>query len=123
MMLHVFDETGVAMISGSDTPDQSDIAGVALQRDLDLLQDNGLAPLIILRLTTFNPAVFLGRQGMMGTVEMGRNAVPVLLEGDTTKSTQNLHRIGGLVRAGPLLFKGRPPAADGVAARATKVGP
>ena len=99
-MLHVFDETGVAMISGTDTPGQWDIAGVALRRDFDLLQDDGLAPLKILQMTTLNPAIFLGRQGAMGTVEVGKNADLVVLDGDPIKSTQNLHRIKGVVRAG-----------------------
>ena len=99
-MLHVFDETGVAMISGTDTPGQWDVAGVALHRDFDLLQDDGLSPLKILQMTTLNPAIFLGRQSTMGTVEVGRNADLVLLERDPTRSTQNLHRIQGVVRAG-----------------------
>ena len=121
-MLHVFDETGVAMISGTDTPGQWDVAGVALHRDFDLLQDDGLSPLKILQMTTLNPAIFLGRQSTMGTVEVGRNADLVLLEGDPTRSTQNLHRIQGVVRAGRYYAKADlARLQDEVARRASEV--
>ena len=123
-MPHVFDETGVSMIAGTDTPGQWDIAGVALHRDFDLLAQDGVAPLKILQMTTYNPAVFLGRQADMGTVEVGKDADLVLLDGDPTRSAQTLHRIAGVVRAGR--YYGRADLQrlkDGVAARATAVAP
>ena len=75
-------------------------------------------------MTTYNPAVFLGRQADMGTVEVGKDADLVLLDGDPTRSAQTLHRIAGVVRAGR--YYGRADLQrlkDGVAARATAVAP
>jgi hypothetical protein len=52
------------------------------------------------QMTTLNPAEFLGRTGTMGSIEVGKNADIVLLDGNPVKSLQNLHNISGVVRAG-----------------------
>ena len=51
-------------------------------------------------MTTLNGAEFLGRTSTMGRVAPGVNADLVLLDADPIQSVQNLHRIGGVVRAG-----------------------
>jgi imidazolonepropionase-like amidohydrolase len=51
-------------------------------------------------MTTLNPAEFLSRTGTMGSVDIGKNADIVLLDGNPVESVQNLHTIFGVVRAG-----------------------
>jgi pimeloyl-ACP methyl ester carboxylesterase len=51
-------------------------------------------------MTTLNPAEFLGRTGTMGSIEIGKNADIVLLDGNPVESVQNLHTLSGVVRAG-----------------------
>jgi imidazolonepropionase-like amidohydrolase len=57
----------------------------------------------VLQMATLDPAIFLRREGTMGTVEPGRGADLVLLDGDPTASIANLHKVTGVVRAGRYL--------------------
>jgi imidazolonepropionase-like amidohydrolase len=75
-------------------------AGFALHQDFDLLAEAGLSPLRILQMATCDAAALVGREATLGSVEEGKNADLVLLDGDPTASAENLHAICGVVRAG-----------------------
>ncbi|MET1075411.1 MAG: amidohydrolase family protein, partial [Umezawaea sp.] len=49
---------------------------------------------------TWDAARFLGREGVAGTVEVGKEADLVLLDGDPTEGVGGLHAVGGVVRGG-----------------------
>jgi imidazolonepropionase-like amidohydrolase len=100
-LVRIFDEEGVALLAGSDCVGAAwVIAGPSLHREFDELGSAGLSPLTVLQAATLNPARFLGREAEHGTVEPGRAADLVLLDADPTADVQNLHRVGGVVRAG-----------------------
>lgn len=99
-VLKLFDQGGVPMLAGSDTPGQWNVAGFSLHADFDLLAEAGVKPLKILQMTTLMPARFLGRTATMGTVAAGRNADLVLLDADPVANAANLHRIRGVFREG-----------------------
>ncbi len=95
-----FDECGVKMMAGSDFGGGWVIPGVSLHQEFDLLEQAGLTPLRILQMTTLDCAEFLKRAATMGTVEPGKAANLVILDGNPVASAGNLHRIAGLVREG-----------------------
>jgi len=100
-LVKIFDEEGVPMLAGSDTVGAGwEVPGFSLHQEFDELAKAGLSPLRILQMTTIDGARFLGRTATMGTVEPGRDADLVLLDGDPTRDVANLHRIAGVVRAG-----------------------
>lgn len=100
-LVKIFDEEGVPMLAGSDTVGAGwTVPGISLHQEFDELAKAGLSPLRILQMTTINSARFLSKTATMGSVEPGRNADLVLLDGDPTRDVANLHRISGLVRAG-----------------------
>jgi cytosine/adenosine deaminase-related metal-dependent hydrolase len=99
----LFDAAGVKMLAGTDFGGGWIVPGSSLHREFDMLARAGLSPLRVLRMTTLDAATFLGRDATMGTVEPGRNADLVLLDGDPTKSVANLHKVAGVVRAGRYL--------------------
>jgi imidazolonepropionase-like amidohydrolase len=94
----LFDDAGVRMMVGTDSGGQA--PGQSIHQEFDELAKAGLAALKILQMTTLYPAEFLGRTGTMGSVELGKNADIVLLEGNPVESVQNLHNVSGVVRAG-----------------------
>ncbi len=98
----IFAEGGVGMLAGSDYGGGWVIPGVSLHQEFDLLEQAGLSPLQILQMTTLNGARFLEREGSMGTVEPGKEANLVLLDGDPTVSAQNLHKVHAVIRQGAL---------------------
>jgi imidazolonepropionase-like amidohydrolase len=100
-MVRIFDDEGVKMLAGSDVSGSGwEIPGFALHQEFDQLAAAGLSPLRILQMTTVNAAEFLGRTDTMGTVEPGKAADLVLLEGNPVAGVANLHAIAGVVRAG-----------------------
>ena len=95
-----YDECGVKMMTGTDFGGGWVVPGVSLHQEFDLLQQAGLTPLRVLQMTTLSGAEFLKRESTMGTVDEGKGANLVLLDGNPVESIQNLHRIHGVVRAG-----------------------
>lgn len=99
-LVKLFDQAGVKMMTGTDFGGQWLVAGFSLHQEFDLLAQAGLSPLTILQMTTLNGARFLGREASMGTVDEGKDANLVLLDGDPVASVRNLHRISAVVRGG-----------------------
>ena len=94
----LFDDAGVRMMVGTDGGGQA--PGQSIHQEFDELAKAGLSPFKIVQMTTLYPAEFLGRTATMGSIEVGRNADIVLLDGNPVESVQNLHIIAGVVRAG-----------------------
>jgi len=94
----LFADAGVPMMLGTEGGGQA--PGQSIHQEFDELAKTGLSPLKIVQMTTVNPAKFLGRSATMGSIEVGKNADIVLVEGNPVESVQNLHRISGVVRAG-----------------------
>ena len=95
-------QNGVKLLAGSDTAVIANwcIPGVSLHQEFALLAAGGLTPLEVLQATTLNGAQFLGRTATMGTVEEGKNADLVLLDGDPTASVANLDKVAAVVMQG-----------------------
>ena len=76
------------------------IPGFGLHEEFHELAGAGLSPLEILQMTTLNVAEFLNRQSSMGTVDEGKNADLVLLDGNPIQDVTNLDRISGVFLKG-----------------------
>ena len=97
----LFDQTGVKMLAGSDCGGSVwEVFGASLHQEFDLLAQAGVSPLKVLQMTTLNGAEFYNRQATAGSVEEGKEANLVLLDGNPVESVQNLHKINAVVRAG-----------------------
>ena len=96
----LYDECGVKMMTGTDFGGGWVVPGVSLHQEFDLLEQAGLTPLRVLQMTTLRGAEFLRRESTMGTVEEGKDANLVLLDGNPVDSVGNLHKIHAVVRAG-----------------------
>lgn len=104
---------GVTILAGSDT--QSGVfPGAGLHRELAQLVRAGLTPAEAVRAATLDPARFLanGAEPDFGSVEVGKRADLLLVEGDPTADVGALSRIREVFRAGVPLE--RTPVASGV---------
>ncbi len=95
-----YDECGVKMMTGTDFGGGWVIPGVSLHQEFDLLEQAGLTPLRVLQMTTLRGAEFLNREATMGTVDVGKDANLVLLDGNPVETVSNLHGVHAVVRAG-----------------------
>jgi hypothetical protein len=90
------------------------VPGFCLHDELEWFTKAGFTPLESLQTATINPARFLGREDSEGTVETGKRANLVLLDGDPTSNIRNIDEIAAVIIRGKLVTK---PALERMIAR------
>ena len=93
---------GVKILAGSDSLDLLNVCGFSLHQELALLVQAGLTPMEALQSATSNPAIFLGRQNDLGTIEIGKIADLVLLDANPLDDIHNSTRIKAVFVNGKL---------------------
>jgi len=96
-------EHGVKILAGSDTPNAFAFPGFGLHDELMLLVEAGLSPLEALQAATIDAARFLQSTDTMGSVEPGKVADLVLLEGNPLETISNTQAISAVILDGLLL--------------------
>lgn len=91
--------------------DQS--SGAATQRELELLAGAGIAPLDVIRIATYNGALFLGKADQLGSIDSGKLADFVLLSKDPTLDINNAKSIVFVVKNGQMIDERQLPLAGG----------
>lgn len=80
-----FVEAGGLLMAGCDpTGDGFTLAGLGDQRNIELLVEAGFTMPEAIRIATFNGANFQGQGAELGSIEVGKRADLVLLQGDIT---------------------------------------
>jgi imidazolonepropionase-like amidohydrolase len=114
-------KAGVPLMAGTDTVFPYCFPGFSLHEELALLVDAGLSPMQALQAATSNPAKYLGKSEILGTVEVGHIADLLLLDADPLKDIRNTRKIAAVVVDGNLLMKSdREKMLDEVEARARR---
>jgi imidazolonepropionase-like amidohydrolase len=90
---------GVGILAGCDAL----IAGFCVHDELAAMVQGGMTPLAALQTATVNPARYLGREKVSGTVETGKLADLVLLDANPLQDISNVRRIRAVVTAGRVL--------------------
>ena len=93
-------EEGVTLVTGSDAGIATNIPGVSLHDEFDLLIKAGLTPVQILRAATINATHALDQEDEFGRIEVGQRADLLLIEGDPTSEIELLRRPSTVVAAG-----------------------
>ena len=89
-----FHAMGGKIIVGTDpTGTGRTIAGYANQRLIELLVETGFGIEEAIKLATFNGAVYLGIDKDTGTIEIGKEADLVLINGDLSKAISNIRKM------------------------------
>jgi hypothetical protein len=95
---------GVLILAASDFGAPLVVPGFDLHAELArLVDDVGFTPAEALRAATLDPARFLGMADSLGTVEAGKLADLVLLDGDPLADIRNTRRIRAVVANGRFL--------------------
>ena len=97
---------GIPLLVGSDSLDAFVIPGESLHRELGELVRAGLTPAEAVSAATSGAATFLGREHDLGTIETGKIADLVLLDGSPLENIANTQRVNAVVRAGVYLDRG-----------------
>jgi hypothetical protein len=84
---------GVLMAGADPTGWGATLAGLADQRNIELLVEAGFTPTEAIRIATLNGASFLGEAATRGTVQPGKRADVVLLQGDLVTDIHNIRNV------------------------------
>jgi len=86
-------KAGVLLISGSDAGNMLVIHGPTIQHELELWVKAGIPPATALQAATYNAAKILRADGRIGSIQTGRDASLILVDGDPLQDIANLERI------------------------------
>ena len=100
--LRRFVDAGGKLFSGTDTA-ASNTPGLSLHHEVQLLVDAGISEMDALASATRWAAEFLRIDDRLGTVEVGKTADLVLLDGDPLDDIANSRRISHVIMAGSVV--------------------
>ncbi|WP_026852141.1 amidohydrolase family protein [Geothrix fermentans] len=100
-----FHRRGGKLLAGTDAPIPSTLPGFALHDELAELVVAGLSPYEALRVSTTNAHDFLGERALAGTLEPGKAANVVLLDGNPLDAISNTRKISGVMTQGQWLSR------------------
>ena len=108
-------DAGVPIVAGSDTG----LIGYGIDRELELYVQAGLPPMAAIQTATLGAARAMKLDRDSGSVEVGKRADLVLVEGDPLANISDLRKVTKVVRAGAELYDSakRSAAASGSTAR------
>jgi len=86
-------KAGVLLITGSDAGNMLVIHGPTIQHELELWVKAGIPTSVALQAATFNAAKVLRADGRIGSIQPGRDATLILLDGDPLQEITNTERI------------------------------
>ncbi|HMA23598.1 MAG TPA: amidohydrolase family protein, partial [Gemmatimonadaceae bacterium] len=92
-------DAGVRIVAGTDYG----LPGFSLLRELELYVDAGLSPLDAIRAATVVPAEVMGVSNDVGTIEAGKRADLVVLDGDPLSDIHNVRTGRWVVTGGRML--------------------
>jgi tetratricopeptide (TPR) repeat protein len=87
-------------MSGTDPPEVGPLPGFGIHDELQEFVNDGLTPYQALQTATVNVARYLRHSGEFGTVEAGKRADLVLLEGNPLAAIANTRRVLGVMVRG-----------------------
>lgn len=87
--------SGVTIVAGTDA-----MAGFSLHRELELYAKAGIPNADVLRIATLVPAQILKREADLGTIEPGRLADFILVDGNPLENISDIRKVSRVVKDG-----------------------
>ena len=96
-----FSDAGGLLLAGTDpTGAGRTIAGYSNYREIELLVEAGFSPVQAIKIATNNGALYLGRLKEIGTIETGKKADLVLVDGDIEKDIRQIRNTNTVFKNG-----------------------
>jgi imidazolonepropionase-like amidohydrolase len=96
-----FSDAGGLLTVGTDpTGNGAVLAGYGSQVTIELLVKEGFTPLQAIRIATYNGAKALGMENTIGSIQVGRRADLVVVDGDISKDITKIRRVQWVLKKG-----------------------
>jgi imidazolonepropionase-like amidohydrolase len=97
----MFSDAGGLLTVGTDpTGNGATLAGYGSQQSIELLTKAGFSPIEAIRIATYNGAKALGRENTIGSIEVGKAADLVVIDGDISRDIENIRKIVWVFKGG-----------------------
>jgi imidazolonepropionase-like amidohydrolase len=97
----MFSDAGGLLTVGTDpTGSGATLAGYGSQQSIELLTQAGFSPIEAIRIATYNGAKALGLQDKIGSIEVGKTADLLVIDGDFSQNIQNIRKIIWVFKGG-----------------------
>ncbi len=94
-MVKLLYDSGITIVAGTDS-----IAGFAYPHELELYAEAGIPPAEVLKISTIGAARVMKRDKELGTIEAGKIADLILIDGDPTKRMSDIRRVSLVIKNG-----------------------
>ncbi|HEY3131840.1 MAG TPA: amidohydrolase family protein [Acidobacteriota bacterium] len=99
----VLHQAGVPIVVGSHSDVPHAARGLAYHRELELLVESGLKPIDVLVAATKTGAQFLGRDRDLGTIEKGKLADILIVDGNPLQDIRNARNVSVVIADGRVI--------------------
>lgn len=96
-------DAGILLVAGTDSPYPGAYFGESLHRELELLVEAGLTPLQAISAATSNAAQLMKQAAEWGTLEVGKRADVLIINGDPSARISDTRRIDMVMQSGRVL--------------------
>jgi imidazolonepropionase-like amidohydrolase len=100
-------QAGVLIAAGTDAPYPGDFQGEGIHHELELLVESGLTPLEAITVATKNAAKIMNAETEWGTLETGKLANVVIVDGKPDQNVSDTKKIITVVREGTILDRNK----------------
>ena len=94
---------GVEIVMGTDSGGPGGLHGAGVPREMELLNDCGLTPMQVIVAATRGSAAIMGQGDSLGTLEAGKLADVIVIEGDPLQDINNIKRLVTVLRDGAVI--------------------
>ncbi len=95
-------KAGGKVVTGTDSG-AADIPGISLHRELEFMVEAGLTPMQALQAATKVGADYLGKGGELGTLEEGKLADLIIVDGNPLENIKHSRRIDTVIKDGEII--------------------
>lgn len=95
-LVKVLNDNGVTIVAGTD----QGFPGYSLDRELELYVQAGLSPMQAIRTATITPALVMKMDKETGSVDVGKNADIVIVDGDPLTNIRDIRKVTTIIKAG-----------------------
>ena len=100
-MEKMFSDAGGLLTVGTDpTGSGATLAGYGSQQSIELLTQAGFSQIEAIRIATYNGAEALGLENKIGSIEVGKAADLVVIDGDISQHIENIRKITWVFKKG-----------------------